>query len=196
MNNLDNLTDKQLMDAYFKGDSEAISLLVDRHRVRILNYIHVMVKDRDMAEDILQDTFIKAVRFLDEGRYAESGKFLPWVLRIAHNQVIDYFRQNKIEYRKSSISSEGPDVLNHPRFSELNAEQLMENSEVEHMLRELIDTLPAEQKQVVQMRYYSGMSFKEIAEETNVSINTALGRMRYALMNLRKNIDDNRLSMT
>ncbi|GHV00989.1 RNA polymerase subunit sigma-24 [Bacteroidia bacterium] len=195
MNRYNAQIDDQYLHAYLThGDGDALESLVERHRARVLNYIHTMIKDRELAEDICQDVFFKIKKVLDQGRYVDSGRFLPWVLRIAHNQVIDYFRQNKIENRYTA-SDDKSDVLSNVRFSDPNAEQLMETSQTEEMLRRLIETLPEEQRQVVWMRYYNSMSFSEIAEETNVSINTALGRMRYALINLRKSIADNCISL-
>ena len=187
------LTDQELLAAYGKGDTVALSQLIERHRSRVLNYIMILVKDRDVAQDIFQETFIKVIRFLDEGRYAESGKFLPWVLRIAHNQVIDHFRQNKAEGKVSQNTDGGYDVLNHPRFSDKTIEETIVSSQAEEQIRALIDQLPPEQKDVVTMRYYNGLSFKDIADQTDVSINTALGRMRYALINLRKKIEEKNL---
>ncbi len=184
------LSDQVLLNRYLSGDRSAISQLIDRHSKRVRDYIRMMVKDHDVADDILQETLIKAVRVIDEGRYADTGKFLSWVLRIAHNQVIDYFRSQKSQ-RTVSESDAGYNVLGTLRFAERNVEDRMISEQIEADVRRMIDSLPEEQREVVVMRYYAGMSFQEIADQTQVSINTALGRMRYALINLRKMIKEN-----
>ena len=187
--NTEVLSDQILLNRYISGESGAISQLIDRHSNRIRDYIRMMVKDRDRADDILQDTLIKAVRTIDEGRYVDSGKFLSWILRIAHNQVIDYFRQQRSS-RTINESEAGYDVIGSLRIAERNVEDRIISEQIEQDVRRLIEHLPEEQREVVMMRYYSGMSFQEIADQTGVSINTALGRMRYALINLRKMIKD------
>ena len=184
------LSDQVLLNRYLSGDRSAISQLIDRHSTRVRDYIRMMVRDRDVADDILQETLIKVVRVIDEGRYADTGKFLSWVLRIAHNQVIDYFRSQKGS-RTVSEAEAGYNVLGTLRFAERTVEDRMVGEQIEADIRRLIDCLPEEQREVVVMRYYAGMSFQEIAEQTEVSINTALGRMRYALINLRKMIKEN-----
>ena len=184
------LSDQVLLNRYLSGDRSAISQLIDRHSKRVRDYIRMMVKDHDVADDILQETLIKAVRVIDEGRYADTGKFLSWVLRIAHNQVIDYFRSQKSQ-RTVSESDAGYNVLGTLRFAERNVEDRMISEQIEADVRRMIDSLPEEQREVVMMRYSAGMSFQEIADQTEVSINTALGRMRYALINLRKMIKEN-----
>lgn len=193
--NLNRLSDYELLNNYILGNEISINILLDRHRKRIFDYIYMMVKNQDVADDIFQETLIKVVRFVREGRYTENGKFLSWVLRIAHNQVIDYFRQKK-QRNNISEGDAGYDLLNHPKFSDRTVEERLITDQIEADVRKLIDFLPSEQKEVVLMRYYMGLSFKEIAEQTNVSINTALGRMRYALINLRKLIDENRLTLS
>ena len=155
----------------------------------------MMVKDDDVADDIFQETFIKAVRVIDEGRYADNGKFLSWILRIAHNQVIDYFRARK-QQKLVNEADAGYNVLGTLRFAEPTVEDEMVATQISSDVRRLIDQLPDEQREVVMMRYYSGLSFKDIAEQTGVSINTALGRMRYALINLRKLIKENNLILS
>lgn len=192
--NLNRLSDHELLNNYISGNEISINILLDRHRKRIFDYIYMMVKSQDIADDIFQETLIKVVRFVREGRYTENGKFLSWVLRIAHNQVIDYFRQKK-QRNNISEGDAGYDLLNHPKFSDRTVEEQLITDQIEADVRKLIDFLPSEQKEVVLMRYYMGLSFKEIAEQTNVSINTALGRMRYALINLRKLIDENQLTL-
>lgn len=188
------LSDQQLLNAYLSGDQSAISRLIERHSKRVLDYIRMMVKDNDIADDIFQETFVKVVRFIDDGRYTDNGKFLSWVLRIAHNQVIDHFRQTK-QQNNVTESDAGYDILNNRKFSDANVEDRIVSEQIEKDLRKLVENLPEEQKEVVMMRYFGDMSFKEIAEQTEVSINTALGRMRYALINLRKMIKENDLAL-
>lgn len=193
--NLKKLSDQQLLDSFFAGDDSAISVLIERHKKRVCDYINMMVKDRDVADDIFQETFIKVLRFLREGRYTESGRFLSWVLRIAHNQVIDHFRQTK-QQNHISESNAGYDLFNNRKLSDANVEDKLILTQIQDDVRKLVEHLPEEQREVVFMRYYNGLSFKEIAEQTNVSINTALGRMRYALINLRKMITENQLVLS
>ena len=184
------VSDQVLLNQYLSGDRGAISQLIDRHSNRVRDYIRMMVKDHDLADDILQETFIKAVQVIDDGRYADTGKFLSWMLRIAHNKVIDYFRsQNSAKTINESES--GYNVLGTLRFADSSVEDRLISEQIALDVRRLVDHLPQEQREVVMLRYYSGLSFQEIAEQTNVSINTALGRMRYALINLRKMIKDN-----
>ena len=189
------LSDRVLLNNYLSGDCSAISQLIDRHSRRVRDYIRMMVKDVDVADDIMQDTFIKAVRFIDEGRYTDNGKFLSWVLRIAHNRVLDYFRQQK-SARTVNESDAGYNVLGTMRFAEQNVEDKMVAEQIEADVRRMIDFLPEEQREVVQLRYYAGLSFQEIADQTGVSINTALGRMRYALINLRKLIKEHNVILS
>ena len=193
--NLKKLSDHELLNTYISGNEDSINVLLNRHRKRILDYIYMMVKNRDVADDIFQETLIKVVRFVQEGRYTENGKFLSWVLRIAHNQVIDYFRQKK-QRNNVSEGDAGYDILNNQKFSDHTVEEKLITNQIETDVRKLIDFLPPEQKEVVLMRYYMGLSFKEIAEQTDVSINTALGRMRYALINPRKLIDEKQLILS
>lgn len=184
------VSDQVLLNQYLSGDRGAISQLIDRHSNRVRDYIRVMVKDHDLADDILQETFIKAVQVIDDGRYADTGKFLSWMLRIAHNKVIDYFRSQK-SAKTVNESESGYNVLGTLRFADSSVEDRLISEQIALDVRRLVDHLPQEQREVVMLRYYSGLSFQEIAEQTNVSINTALGRMRYALINLRKMIKDN-----
>ena len=190
--NVNVLSDRVLLNNYLSGDRSAISELIERHSQRVRNYIGMMVKDDDIANDIFQETFIKAVQVIDEGRYVDSGKFLSWVLRIAHNRVLDHFRREKSS-KQVNESEAGYDMIGTMRFSEPTAEDNLVLSEVEQTVRNLIDQLPEEQQEVVRLRYYSKLSFQEIAEQTEVSINTALGRMRYALINLRRMIKENNI---
>ena len=188
-------SDRALLGQYLAGDQSAISQLIERHNSRVRDYIRMMVKDHDLADDILQETFIKVVRVIDEGRYVDSGKFLSWVLRIAHNQVIDHFRQQK-QQKQITEADAGYDVLGTLRFAEPTVEDRLVGEQIAADLRALIEELPIEQREVVKMRYYANLTFKEIAEQTDVSVNTALGRMRYALINLRRMIQEKKLVLS
>ena len=180
------LSDSCLISLYSKGNEEAMSILVDRHKSRIFTTIYLIVKDRYIAEDILQDVFIKTINIIKQKKYNEQGKFLPWILRIAHNQAIDHFRKEK---RNPKITlADGSDIFNCLKFSEDFSESERLSKDSKKFLKKIIENLPEKQKQVLIMRHYMDMSFQEIAEATNVSINTALGRMRYALIALRKKI--------
>ncbi len=180
------LSDSCLISLYSKGNEEAMSILVDRHKSRIFTTIYLIVKDRYIAEDILQDVFIKTINIIKQKKYNEQGKFLPWILRIAHNQAIDHFRKEK---RNPKITlADGSDIFNCLKFSEDFSESENLSKDSKRYLKKTIENLPEKQKQVLIMRHYMDMSFQEIAEATNVSINTALGRMRYALIALRKKI--------
>lgn len=187
--NFKKLSDQELLNTYLGGDESAISTLIERHKKRVCDYINMMVKNRDVADDIFQETFIKVIKFVNEGRYTESGRFLSWVLRIAHNQVIDHFRHTK-QQNQINETEAGYDLLNNKKFSDSNVEEELVVSQIQDDVRKLVEHLPEEQREVVLMRYFNGLSFKEIAEQTDVSINTALGRMRYALINLRKMIQE------
>lgn len=188
---LQQASDQDLVKLYIDGDESVIEELLRRHKSKIFTSIYLLVKDQYLAEDIFQDAFIKVINTLRSGRYNEEGKFLPWVMRIAHNLVIDYFRKEK---RTPTITSaDGTDILNLIQIHEESAEERMLREQTHADLRKMIHFLPDEQKEVLIMRHYADLSFKEIAELTDVSINTALGRMRYALSNLRKmmNIKEN-----
>lgn len=185
-------SDQVLLNSYLAGNKSAISQLIERHSRRVRDYIRMMVKNDDVADDILQETFIKAVRVIDAGRYSDKGKFLSWIMRIAHNQVIDHYRSSKSS-RQVNESDAGYDVLGTLRYSERTIEEEMISEQTGEQVRRLIELLSPEQREVVKLRYFDGLNFKEIAEQTNVGINTALGRMRYALMNLRKLIKENNL---
>lgn len=186
--------DAVLVRNYMDGNEDALSTLINRHQQRLYSFIYSKVFDKDITEDVFQDTFIKVIRTLKRGKYNEEGKFLPWVMRIAHNLVIDHFRKNS---RMPKFEGKGDfsifDVLEEKT---LNAEKQLIKAQIENDVRELIHELPEDQKQVLMMRIYKDMSFKDIAEQTDVSINTALGRMRYALINLRKVIDDHNIVLT
>lgn len=178
------LTDIELVNAYVAGDEHAFEVLLHRHKRKVWSHIYLMVRDREVTEDLFQEAFIKVVHHLKAGKYNEEGKFLPWVMRIAHNLVIDHFRRNK--KMPTVRSNDTHDVFGTIPQTGKNAEQRLVNVQIDEDVRKLIDHLPEEQREVVIMRTYLGMSFKEIAEHTDVSINTALGRMRYALINMRK----------
>lgn len=187
------IDDHELVINYINGDETALATLIQRHKRRIFSYIMLTVKDKALAEDIFQDTFFKIIITLKKGNYNEEGKFLPWVLRITHNLIIDTFRRNK---RMPTISGgfnddgEEFDIFSVLNLKDRNVEEDIIQGQVRKDVRKLIDQLPIEQKEVLMMRHYYDMSFKEISEQTNVSINTALGRMRYALINLRKMIEE------
>lgn len=181
------LSDQALLEQYQQGNREAVSQLLERHTRRVRDYVRMMVKDNDVADDLTQEVLIKVVKVLDEGRYTDKGRFLPWVLRIAHNRVLDYFRAQK-QAKTISESSAGFDILGSKNFAEPSIEDTLISEQQAEEVRALIEELPDEQREVVRMRYYEGLSFKEIAEYTGVSINTALGRMRYALINMRQMI--------
>lgn len=187
--NVTALSDRVLLNNYLSGDRSAISELIERHSQRVRSYIGMMVKDDDVADDIFQETFIKAVKVIDEGGYTDSGKFLSWVLRIAHNRVLDHFRREKSS-RQLNEKEAGYDVLGSLRLAENTVEDNIVHNELMETVRHLVEELPDDQREVVRLRYYSKLSFQEIAEQTEVSINTALGRMRYALINLRRMIKE------
>ncbi len=187
-------SDQKLLEYYLAGNKEAISQLIERHSSRVYDYIRMMVKDAQVADDIYQETFIKAVRVIDEGRYKENGKFLSWVMRIAHNQVIDHFRAEK-QNKNITPTTAGYDILAQASPAEKSIEDRLVGEQIEADVRKLITFLPDEQQEVVRLRYYDGLSFKEIAEHTEVSINTALGRMRYALINLRRMIKEKDIAL-
>jgi RNA polymerase sigma factor (sigma-70 family) len=177
-------SDSQLVSLYQNGNEEAFEMLLHRHKSRVYTAIYLIVKDRYTAEDLLQETFVKAINTIRDGRYNEEGKFLPWISRIAHNLAIDHFRKNK-RYPEV-VLEDGSRLFNSLNFAEDSMESKQIEKETQAKLRGYIKELPVEQKQVLIMRHFLQMSFQEIADRTGVSINTALGRMRYALINLRK----------
>ena len=184
-------TDAQLVSSYLDGSEYALEQLINRHQLQIFNFINSKINDRDTSEDLFQDTFIKVIRTLKSGAYNEEGKFLPWVMRIAHNLVIDHFRKsNRIPTVRNK---EDFDIFQFISDKSPNAESTLVQEQVLKDLQKLIQELPEDQKEVLIMRLYRDMSFKEIAENTNVSINTALGRMRYAIINLRKLITEHQI---
>ncbi|MBV6645619.1 MAG: RNA polymerase sigma factor [Cyclobacteriaceae bacterium] len=180
------LSDSQLLSQYKKGNEEAFSELLNRHKDRVYTTIYLIVKDRYLAEDLMQEVFIKAIRTIKSGKYNEEGKFLPWILRIAHNLAIDQFRKEK-RY-PMIVMEDGSSIWNTLEFSEQSIEDSHIKQDTYNLLKQCIQELPEAQKEVLVMRHYMQMSFQEIAEATDVSINTALGRMRYALINLRKKL--------
>ena len=188
------IQDAEFVSNYIKGNENALSILIQRHKQKIYSFIYSKVYDRDITEDVFQDTFIKVIKTLKLGKYNEEGKFLPWVMRIAHNLVIDHFRKNS---RMPKFDNTGEfSIFSVLSDSSLNAEKMLIKNQVESDVRRIIEELPEDQKQVLLMRIYQDMSFKEISERTGVSINTALGRMRYALINMRKVIEQNNIVLT
>jgi RNA polymerase sigma-70 factor, ECF subfamily len=191
---VNNLPDALLVKNYIAGDEQALAVLVERHQSKIYGFIYSKVPDRDVCDDVFQDTFIKVIKTLKSNSYNEEGKFLPWVMRIAHNLVVDHFRRNK--KMPMQRDTEEYSIFNFICDSSKNIENQIITEQVEGDVRRLLEELPADQKEVLIMRMYQDMSFKEIADSTGVSINTALGRMRYALMNLRKVIEKNNIILT
>ena len=188
-----NLNDSELVRLYINGDEPALSVLIKRHKTKIYNFIYSKIGDEVLTEDVFQDTFIKVINTLKRKKYNEEGKFLSWVMRIAHNLVIDHFRK---ENRMPKYDNTGEfDIFLLIKDEELNIERKLIKSQIETDVKFLIEELPEEQKEVLVMRHYKDLSFKEIAENTGVSINTALGRMRYALINLKKMIDEKNIVM-
>jgi len=186
------LSDRCLVSLYIKGNEEALSVLIDRYKSRIFTTIYFIVKDKYIAEDLLQDVFIKTIKTIKCGKYNEQGKFLPWILRVAHNQAIDHFRKEK---RNPRITlQDGSDVFNCLKFSEDFTEPNNLTKKTVQYIKKIIYELPEKQREVLVMRHYMQMSFQEIAESTKVSINTALGRMRYALIRLRKKIKTKKIA--
>ncbi len=192
---INELNDNELVQRFIEGDQNSLEILIHRHKNRVYSYILLIVKNQELAEDIFQETFIKVIRSLKRGKYVENGKFVSWVLRISHNLIIDHFRKEKLQGTISNDSIE-VDLFNSNKFSEATIEDQMVNSQILSEVKELVQELPEDQQQVIYMRHYMDMSFKEIAEQTGVSINTALGRMRYALINLRKLIKEKNLNLT
>lgn len=195
MNNLSACTDDELVCRYADGNNEAFDVLLKRHESKIYSYIYYIIKDRDKADDIFQETFVKAIMTIRQGRYTGNGKFFSWISRIAHNLIIDSYRQEKIE---NNISNEDNslDIFNRKELSEGNIEDHIIQSQINSDIRRLVEALPDNQREVVKLRYYKNLSFKEIADVTNVSINTALGRMRYAILNLRRMAEQYNIVLT
>jgi len=188
------LNDSVLVSNYIAGNERSLEILIGRHKQRIYSFIYSKVLNRDIAEDVFQDTFIKVINTLKKGNYNEEGKFLPWVMRIAHNLVIDHFRKDN--RMPSFKNTDEFDIFSVLSDSSLNAEKAIIKDQIHTDVRSLVEELPEDQKEVLMMRIYRDMSFKEISEQTGLSINTALGRMRYALINLRKVIEKNNIILT
>lgn len=188
-------TDEELVVLYAKGNNEAFDILLRRHQNRIFSYIYYIVKNRDLADDIFQETFVKAIMTIKQGRYTENGKFPAWISRIAHNLIIDYYRQEKAENHQLN-GDENTDIFNKKELSEGTIEDHMVKRQIDSDIRKLVKALPENQREVLLLRYYKNMSFKEIADATHVSINTALGRMRYAILNMRKMAEENNIVLT
>jgi RNA polymerase sigma-70 factor (ECF subfamily) len=192
--NKKNLSDLDLINEYLNGNQSALEALINRHHKKLFSYILMLVKDKELAEDIFQDTFYKVILTLKSGNYKEEGKFLSWIMRIAHNLVIDFFRKDK----KIPVveNNEEYDIFNTIKIYDESYEEKIIKEQIDNDVKRLIDYLPEEQKEVLIMRHYKELSFKEIADLTNVSINTALGRMRYALINMRKIIDEKQIVLS
>ncbi|MBO7324773.1 MAG: sigma-70 family RNA polymerase sigma factor [Bacteroidales bacterium] len=188
-------TDEQLVEMFANGNNQAFDILLERHKDRVYNYILLIVRNREMAEDIFQETFMRAIMTIKQGRYMENGKFSSWICRIAHNQIIDIYRRERNEKTVSNEEYEEQDLFNDAKLCEENIEDKMVREQVLQDVNNLMLHLPDEQREVVYMRYYQDLSFKEIADITGVSINTALGRMRYAVMNMRRMAQEKDLSL-
>ena len=190
-----NCTDQELVSQFINGNRSGIENLIHRHKKKVFTYISIYVREQSLAEDIFQETFLKVIHSLKAGKYTDNGKFLSWVMRIAHNLIIDHFRREK-QMRMLSNDDYESDILNEKKFTEDNIEDNMVKEQIVNDVRTLLEKLPEDQREVVMLRHYAGLSFKEIAEQTDVSINTALGRMRYALINMRKMIEEKSLNLT
>lgn len=189
--------DSRLVDSYLLGNESALAELIERYKNKVFGFIFSKVLDKNIAEDIFQDTFVKVILTLKEGKYSEEGKFLPWIMRIAHNLTIDYFRsKSRMPLIGETFVDEDFSIFDFLADPEDCSETKLIKDQIDKELRSIIDYLPEDQKEVLQLRIYKGLSFKEIAEETDVSINTALGRMRYALINMRKLIEENNITLT
>jgi RNA polymerase sigma-70 factor (ECF subfamily) len=193
MKNLTNHTDQQLVHLYMQGENQALSILVTRYKDKIFTSIYLLVKDKYLAEDIFQEVFIRIIDTLRGGRYTDEGKFLPWAMRIAHNLCVDHFR--KVKRSPSIKTSDDRDIFEVLNFSEAGVDQKMMTSQSHEKVRKMIDMLPEDQREVIILRHFADLSFKEIAQLTNCSINTALGRMRYGLINLRKMMTEKQIAL-
>ncbi|MFT4071555.1 MAG: sigma-70 family RNA polymerase sigma factor [Dysgonamonadaceae bacterium] len=195
MENIKVMTDEELVITYAGGNNAAFDSLLSRHKQSVFNYIYFIVRNRELAEDIFQETFVKAIVTIKQGRYVDNGKFRAWINRIAHNLIIDNYRQEKGENTVSNDEYE-VDLLNNPAVCDETVEDRIVKEQILSDVRNLIRFLPDNQREVLEMRYYQDMSFKEISDVTGVSINTALGRMRYAILNLRRLSQENRIILT
>lgn len=189
------LNDNELVQRFISGDQNSLEILIHRHKSRVFSYILLIVRKQELAEDIFQETFIKVIKSLKKGKYTDNGKFISWVLRISHNLIIDHFRKEKLKGTVSNDSME-TDLFNSPKFADETIEDQLVYSQILSEVKDLVKELPEDQQQVIYMRHYLDLSFKEIADLTDVSINTALGRMRYALINLRKLVEKKNLVLT
>lgn len=194
MNNI-GINDQELIKNFLGGDTSSFETLIYKYKDRVYTYIFMIVKNHDLANDVLQDTFIKVMTSLRKKKYEDRGSLISWIIRISHNLIIDHYRKEKRFPTISNTDTEY-DIFNNSNFSDANIEEIIVKNQIENDVKKLIDTLPFEQKQVVLLRIYGDLSFKEIAEMTKVSINTALGRMRYALINLRKIIELNQINLS
>lgn len=195
METISTMTDEALVRMFANGDNQAFDTLLSRHKDRIYNYILLIVRNRDLAEDIFQETFMKAIMTIKQGRYTDSGKFYSWIARIAHNQIIDLYRRERNENTISNEEYEDIDLFNNANLSDENIEDRMVREQLMKDINNLVRHLPDSQRQVVYLRYYKDLSFKEIADITGVSINTALGRMRYAVLNMRRIAEENEMNL-
>ena len=195
MKNLCEMTDEELAVSYIDGNNKAFDLLLSRNQSKLFSYILFVVRDQEMANDVFQETFLKAISRLHEGRYTTSGKFLAWLMRIAHNVMMDWYREQRADRIVEPTQDNDLSNLKGRDLLDSNIENEYVNTQVLRDVRRMMDSLPATQREVVYMRFYQQMSFKEIAEATNVSINTSLGRMRYAVLNMRRMARKNRMSL-
>jgi RNA polymerase sigma factor (sigma-70 family) len=193
MKNQIQLSDQEVVHMYINGDANALTTLVTRYKDKIFTSIYLLVKDRYLAEDIFQDVFIRVIDTLRSGRYTDEGKFLPWVMRIAHNLCVDHFR--KVKRNPTIKTSDDRDIFEVLNFSEAGIDSRIMNEQTSDKVRRMIDLLPEDQREVIILRHYADLSFKEIAQLTNCSINTALGRMRYGLLNLRKMMTEKQIAL-
>jgi RNA polymerase sigma factor (sigma-70 family) len=193
MKSLSNLTDQQLVRLFIDGETNALSVLIEKYKDKIFTSIYLLVKDKYLAEDIFQDAFIRIIDTLKSGKYTDEGKFLPWAMRIAHNLCVDHFR--KVKRSPAIKTSDDKDIFEVLNFSEASAEEKIMTGQSHDKIRKMIDLLPEDQREVIILRHYADLSFKEIANLTNCSINTALGRMRYGLINLRKMIAEKQIAL-
>ncbi len=189
------MDERQLIREFLDGNASGLQALIERHQARIYSYIFVMVKNKQLADDLFQDTFVKVINTLKSGSYNDEGKFIQWVMRIAHNLVIDYFRKQK-KLNLAEVVGDQYNLMDTLKVTDPSIEETLVTQQIYADIKKLMEHLPAEQKEVLYMRCYAGMSFKDIAEQTEVSINTALGRMRYALINLRKLIKEKNVILT
>ncbi|NLV19374.1 MAG: sigma-70 family RNA polymerase sigma factor [Bacteroidetes bacterium] len=189
------IPDYELIQRFIKGEESCFEQLINRHKNKVFAYISLYIRDQALAEDLFQDTFMKVIQSVKSGKYQDNGKFISWVMRIAHNLIIDHFRRIK---QMNTVSNDDydSDLFNSKKLSEATIEDSMIKKQIQKDIRRMISELPDDQKEVVVLRHYAGLSFKEIAEITDVSINTALGRMRYALINMRKTMEEKKISLT